>query len=744
MLDNNGATVFYVYGDSAAMKQVIVDGPLGADSITAGTSGKYISDIKKIGKKVKFYVDGVGYTAVNDSTKVMDFSDYEQVGLSGWGTIKSFAQKGDTLFVGSDVGGVFRSFDEGVTWSYCNNGMQQANIYDLMIVSGVVYAGTNNGLYKSSDWGGTWAIENGTNYTAPAQDGTIIKVVDIDTLNSKLMFLDDEGNKLWYRTGTTWASLTITADARTFEQIVTEDDSIFVWGTNGGHTYFYKSVDYAAFSFLDSVASKTIYDIKKTAAHTYYAALLNGNGAYKSTDGLRTFAIDSAGFSSSVTTGTPGAYYSVTSLALVNDSLVAHVPNEGIYVRRADDKWYLKYNTIYEPVWNNAICYAELYELNTDDALLLTSRSAVKFIDNFTYRFEISQNYKANVDIIGGFNSGLNIGSTYKGMVHDNKLIPCWSDDSPNDAQYIYDFATKTWKMIKFSDSKINGTRSGKTRGSAVAHGYLTAILYDDVLSTSGIMRFDHSLNDAVFYDTDSLSTIAGEAPLDICSFGDALYMTTASTKLFWSSTEFTDLDSMGLAWRELSLGVGTTALRLMPDGNKLFVARYYTNNDSAIYQIKRQQGTTTHVVSTLIATDKLMSPTSILQQQDGSLLASVQRGYTVDVSVQKGIYRSTNSGTTWTRVFDPGDENASMSNIVRDPRDPNTLYCAAYVSGNYFKSDNAGIVYSTDGGATWTASTQPRNILRSINWLDISYINGKLALLCATGGNGYIAIYMQ
>jgi len=63
------------------------------------------------------------------------------------------------------------------------------------------------------------------------------------------------------------------------------------------------------------------------------------------------------------------------------------------------------------------------------------------------------------------------------------------------------------------------------------------------------------------------------------------------------------------------------------------------------------------------------------------------------------GVYKSTDAGKTWTHV---GLENCrTISRIVVDPRDPNTVYVAAL--GHVWKDNQArGVYKSTDGGQTW------------------------------------------
>lgn len=69
-------------------------------------------------------------------------------------------------------------------------------------------------------------------------------------------------------------------------------------------------------------------------------------------------------------------------------------------------------------------------------------------------------------------------------------------------------------------------------------------------------------------------------------------------------------------------------------------------------------------------------------------------------VQLGNGLYRSTDAGASWTHL---GLANTRIiSKVIVKPDDPNTLYVAAM--GNPFTQDgNRGVYKSTDGGATWT-----------------------------------------
>jgi photosystem II stability/assembly factor-like uncharacterized protein len=76
--------------------------------------------------------------------------------------------------------------------------------------------------------------------------------------------------------------------------------------------------------------------------------------------------------------------------------------------------------------------------------------------------------------------------------------------------------------------------------------------------------------------------------------------------------------------------------------------------------------------------------------------------------SQQRGVYRTTDGGATWTKTLFIND-STGVTDITAKPDDPNTLYAAAWhgirkpwaiISGS---KDDGGIYKSVDGGVSWT-----------------------------------------
>lgn len=64
---------------------------------------------------------------------------------------------GDEVYAGTEGGGVFHSGDQGDTWTRWANGLSNIWVWALVADAGDVYAGTWGGVFKSSDQGVTWS-----------------------------------------------------------------------------------------------------------------------------------------------------------------------------------------------------------------------------------------------------------------------------------------------------------------------------------------------------------------------------------------------------------------------------------------------------------------------------------------------------------------------------------------------------------------------------------------------------------
>jgi photosystem II stability/assembly factor-like uncharacterized protein len=113
--------------------------------------------------------------------------------------------------------------------------------------------------------------------------------------------------------------------------------------------------------------------------------------------------------------------------------------------------------------------------------------------------------------------------------------------------------------------------------------------------------------------------------------------------------------------------------------------------------------------------------------------------GHPYGPNSERGIFRSTDGGTTFTKVLYK-DEYTSGNDVVLDPSNPNTVYAAlwqqqqGFFENGSFGGTDGGIFKSTDGGTTWKQLTTG---LPSINQANLAIAPSNPKVLYATVAPG-------
>ena len=97
-----------------------------------------------------------------------------------------------------------------------------------------------------------------------------------------------------------------------------------------------------------------------------------------------------------------------------------------------------------------------------------------------------------------------------------------------------------------------------------------------------------------------------------------------------------------------------------------------------------------------------------IVDPHDPNRLFVAVLGHPYGPNAERGIFRSTDGGTTWRKVLYK-DENTGGVDLAFDPTNANTVYASLWASrrppwtvGNPYDGDGSGLFRSTDGGTTW------------------------------------------
>jgi hypothetical protein len=327
------------------------------------------------------------------------------------GKISALAHSGSYLFAGTADGGVY-IFTGYVGadryWNRVNNGLGNLQISSLVAVDTItVLAGTNDGLYKTTDKGATWNVVNDAFVNGEVITG-LVKAGSrfiLTTLDGGVFYSDDEGDS-WADfndsntldiTGTTKLSYNATTD----ELLVLNINGLFITASastagsaayaaamtglpmgaeiralsNNGTAWFL-ATDNGVFgsataSILWLAANTGLTSLDATAVVALPAAVvasINKLGVYKADAITLSWALTNTGFNNKVT----------HSVAASGDALVVAVTEDGVFVSTATGTAvsYVKANTGLTDSLNvNDVIFAgdDLVAATTNDGIFISS-----------------------------------------------------------------------------------------------------------------------------------------------------------------------------------------------------------------------------------------------------------------------------------------------------------------------------------------------------------------------------------
>jgi photosystem II stability/assembly factor-like uncharacterized protein len=138
--------------------------------------------------------------------------------------------------------------------------------------------------------------------------------------------------------------------------------------------------------------------------------------------------------------------------------------------------------------------------------------------------------------------------------------------------------------------------------------------------------------------------------------------------------------------------------------------------------------------------------PALIINPRDPNIVFVAALGHTYGPNAERGIFRTTDGGATWTKVLYKNDHTGGID-VVFDPHNPNVLFAALWevmrtpwslTSGG----EGSGLYRSTDGGTNWQrleGNGLPKGILGRIG-VSVSGADGNrvYALIEAAEGGLY------
>ncbi len=254
--------------------------------------------MKKIYVNTLFVLLFLGLTSAAGDTKSTLQPVWELKGANGQ-IVRNIVKAGNNIFAAAATNGVYRSSDNGQSWTAVNNGLSGQFIYSLAAIGNTVFAGTRDGVFMSDNAGASWvARKNGM----PANS----RMYTLLAVNTVLYGGSADGVLRSTDLGNTWTLSTNGFSVKPYVySLVAQGNSILAGTQNTG---IMKSID-NGISWISSATgipaattTGTLYVINSTEL---LAGTDGADGLYASTDqgatwkpsnsginGLRVFALE--------------------------------------------------------------------------------------------------------------------------------------------------------------------------------------------------------------------------------------------------------------------------------------------------------------------------------------------------------------------------------------------------------------------------------------------------------------------
>jgi photosystem II stability/assembly factor-like uncharacterized protein len=555
------------------------------------------------------------------------------------GKINSFTSYGLNLFVGtgffeSGGSGVFRSTNNGTSWTQVNNGLTNYTVHSLATSGSNLFAGTSNGVFRSTNNGTSWTqVNNGL----PDSFSAISLLVS----NSNI-FVGSYGHV--YRStnnGSSW--LEVFLGLPNFIRV----NAFAVSGTN-----IFAGTDNGVFRSTDNGSSWTQVNNGLTSLQVHSLATI-GNNIFVGTNNCTFISTDNGSSWNQISNGMQ-IYSQVFSLQANGTNLFAGTGGSGVYYSSNN-------GTIWTQV-NDGLTDTQvfsLFSLNTN--VFAGTISGVSLTTNNGANWTQVNNGIINTEICSIINKGSYIfaATNGSGIFRSTNNGSSWTQVI-NGLPYLYVQSLAVSGTLLFAGSEWFGVFLSTNNGSSwtqINNGITNLVIQTLIVSDNNI--FAGSNGGEVFRSTNNGSSWSQVN--NGLTTGFIYCFATSGSNLFAGTNDgvFRSTNN-GSSWTQVNNGltsVGVPALAV--SGTRLFAGTYNgvftsTNNGSSWTQVNN--GLTDLYVQAL--------------STDGTnLFVGTQSG---------GVFISTNNGSNWYQVNDGLTDTFIRSLLISDLK----LFVGTFANG--------------------------------------------------------------
>lgn len=629
------------------------------------------------------------------------------------------------MLVASDGGGIWRSTNAGSSWTRVGSGSRIRDLQRHPTQAGVVFAGTESGLLRSTDNGATWAarpmpasIDGGVKRLAISPDGaTMLMAASRVTssltqpeLGNHIYRSTDEGatwtHTLWNSGGGAPTDVALTANARAMTvQNLTDSQGrrTSVWSSNGGATW-------SGNGYLCSGSSFTRVAFAPSAPTTAYQLC---GAVLRSTDSGQTLE--------------------ARALSVGGSSLWIDPTDANTIVVGSTAAWLSRDGGATATQITDATTHrfgpgAHVHTVVSDPGFNGTSNRRV-FIGTDYGVFRVDDIYAATPSSWVALNTGLAIAVIESLSIGaDNAVLAATINQDvlrlASGSSTFTRAGTNTAPASRLADLRRRGLLADRTDGAVVM-----------LLQQPSSSELWRSGDSASTFTTQALPLVGTGLEYGLLdpSDGNRRYLVYGADSGALSATS-TARDASP-AWTFIS-----NPIRRMydwtvapGDGNVLWGVGYDVFSGTPLRLARSTNGratTPTFTVTGLTAagvvdnvSGAVPTPHRLAIATTGSVAYLVTRAGGASATTPQPVqfFRTTDGGTTWTRM---SDVPAAVNEIIAHPTVPSWVFAAT----------TSGIYFSQNGGATWTADAQTGSI-EAINVTDIAWRG--TTLIAATAGRG-------
>lgn len=718
-------------------------------------------------------------------------------GGGGWITTVTIVDDADnTIYVGCDVGGIYKSTDNGQSWEIKDNGLDIYFMHDIEVDPvdpTTLYLASRGGVYKTTNGGDQWIPKrnnfpdiNDYAFSAPISD------IAIDPNNHNTLYagvgVPDTGYDLdsyhWQSTdikgaiykstdgADTWSLIQntgIDVNAMIFSIVVSPDNSNNVYASTS--TGVYKSTDAGAnwTAINTGLPHLLTMSLVMADANTFYVTLWSDpasndwtGGVYKTTDGGAHWVAKNTGLAqetqgedvSGLTCNYPDLIIDPNNPQILYTGNIAWTPEPGVFKTTDGGENWTWVSRQEPPDQNMDLGWIDIHSVSAVCLAIDPNHANRVYFGTSTHIFNTedggdSWNQKYTNEISPGYWEGTGFETTVVQRIavdpnnSDNVYVGYWDMGLLKSKDGGTSFK-RAIEGMNYQSNTFDIIVDPANSNVYAASGWWEENMGEITISTDGAETWtviNTGLPDAQIWSIAlDLNSPTNTRTLYATSYNNGIYKTTDG----------------GQNWSQKNNGLGVNGnlqmrkITIDPNNSNILYAgiealQEEDNNTNTTVQGGLFKSTDAGANWNRIDENQITIYDIIVDPNNSQIIYTAtisEYDHSNQTDYLGGVYKSTDGGTTWNLMNNGfGDpDNLNITALAINPFDSQTLYATTSDAPYHDISAGRGIFKSTDGGNTWSAINDGLNVLY-YGAITIDP-NTPSTLYAGSGGNGLVKAY--